>query len=1099
VTSVVSRSTADAAAALGPSWWAPGLTLVERRELADAPPGAGEPGTAAKGERRLARWRNEHRLAESGQFERRLADVELDEDGLLALLTEPPDALAARAAKPRWAGDVERVVGGLDPQRALPEPPADDGLAHAGFVTVVSPFTLAAVERLDAALDHELVDVDALRRGFIVQLNRKLTALASRTLILELNVLRVTGRLTGATPAERFWSFVHHFGRPDGLAALLDEYPVLARMLAQAADQTLRAWLELLDRLAADLGSITGTVFGGADPGRLVEAAFGSGDQHCGGRSVALLRFAGGGRLVYKPRPLAVHDHFNRVLRWFDAALPGLGLRVLTVLDRGEYGWVEFVEHRPCATDADVSAYYRRQGALLALLHTVAASDFHHENLIACADQPVLVDLETLFHPTLPMAGNVVAPDGDPAAAALERSALRVGLLPAVVWGEDGSAMDLSGLGGDRGQRMPFKVTNWSGAGTDEMRVVRVQPEFLGSQNRPKIGGADGDADVEVDPGRHTGDLLDGFRRGYRAVAQRRAEFAELLQSFADDQVRVVARPTQIYGTLLQESTHPDVLRDALDRDKIFDHLWALSAGDPVRERLIRHELADLWAGDVPLFTTRPGSTDVWTSRGVRLPGLLDTSGIAKVTGQLDRLGEDDLRVQEWIIVASMATRPERPRRADSPPADAPPLALAAPSPDAAGPPDPERLLAAARAVADRLAELAYRNERRANWLGLELVKESRWRVQPLRLDVYNGFPGVALFLGQLAGLTGEQRYAELARLALGEVPRLVDEIAELPADARATLSGCGAFGGLAGLAYVLAQLAGQLDEPALPGWLEQFVALAGETVEHDETLDVIGGSAGCIAVMLAMPHVAGALDVARACADRLVERAEPQEHGVAWRTSMDAVEPLTGFSHGAAGIGWALLRFAAATGDARCAATGREAFGYERHQYCSRLANWPDHRVLDGPRDADSSLHAWCHGSAGIGLARASVLAHPPALSNGLSGPDVEIAADLDLAVRSMLAAGPSGNHSLCHGELGNLELLTLAGRADLADVRSRRAAAVLDALERTGPRCGTPAAIPTPGLLAGLAGIGHGLLRLGFADRVPSALLLEPPPEAP
>jgi lantibiotic modifying enzyme len=34
----------------------------------------------------------------------------------------------------------------------------------------------------------------------------------------------------------------------------------------------------------------------------------------------------------------------------------------------------------------------------------------------------------------------------------------------------------------------------------------------------------------------------------------------------------------------------------------------------------------------------------------------------------------------------------------------------------------------------------------------------------------------------------------------------------------------------------------------------------------------------------------------------------------------------------------------------------------------------------------------------------------------------------------------------------------------------------------------------VPTPGLISGLAGIGYGLLRLAFATRVPSVLLLEP-----
>jgi lantibiotic modifying enzyme len=41
-----------------------------------------------------------------------------------------------------------------------------------------------------------------------------------------------------------------------------------------------------------------------------------------------------------------------------------------------------------------------------------------------------------------------------------------------------------------------------------------------------------------------------------------------------DDQARVLLRPTEIYGRLLWESAHPDVLRDALDCDRLLDRLW---------------------------------------------------------------------------------------------------------------------------------------------------------------------------------------------------------------------------------------------------------------------------------------------------------------------------------------------------------------------------------------------------------------------------------------------------------------------------------------------------------------------------------------------
>jgi type 2 lantibiotic biosynthesis protein LanM len=398
---------------------------------------------------------------------------------------------------------------------------------------------------------------------------------------------------------------------------------------------------------------------------------------------------------------------------------------------------------------------------------------------------------------------------------------------------------------------------------------------------------------------------------------------------------------------------------------------------------------------------------------------------------------------------------------------------------------DPERALAAALAVGDRLAESAYRD--RVGWLGLHFAGEAQWLAQPLDLDLYSGYPGVAVFLSQLAALTGEQRYAELARRIVAPIEQLADVFDDQPADP----SRCSAFSSLAGVAYALVHVAANLVAPELAAPVAPLVAVAASGVGEDEALDVIGGSAGGPVAMLSIHQatgLAGALDVARACADRLVETTKPQDAGVAWATAMQATQPLTGFSHGAAGIGWALLRFAAATGDGRYAKVGLDAFAYERSRYRPELGNWPDFRVppVGGPAPAADSLSpmsAWCHGAPGIGLARAD--------SGHLHLP--EVAADLDLALRSLLAAGPSPNLSLCHGQLGNLELLTVAA-ADSPE-RTAWAAHALASFEDQGPVCGTPTGISTPGLMAGLAGIGHGLLRLAFPDRVPSALLLQPP----
>jgi lantibiotic modifying enzyme len=131
----------------------------------------------------------------------------------------------------------------------------------------------------------------------------------------------------------------------------------------------------------------------------------------------------------------------------------------------------------------------------------------------------------------------------------------------------------------------------------------------------------------------------------------------------------------------------------------------------------------------------------------------------------------------------------------------------------------------------------------------------------------------------------------------------------------------------------------------------------------------------------------------------------------------------------------------------------------------------------------------AWCHGAPGVGLARLTALGvreHPDAV------------ADLEAALRST-ATGFGGNDSLCHGDLGNLELFIRArelGRLGSHDsVLANESARLVERITRREWQCGIPGGVETPGLMTGIAGVGFGLLRLALPDRVPSVLSLEAP----
>lgn len=1025
---VASRS-ANTGTGVRPSWWVGGLALAERLPIPAGPPVDQQDNANA----RLSVW-----VGTPGSdigLGARLGSLGIGVADLLRLLSEPADALADRVAEPAWLDLLSDVLTCASPVR--PSPASEDEGDASSLGAALSPF-VRVVEARIGRNNPDRVDLTRI----LDHVGRKLSRIAARTLVVELATARKSGKLSGSDAEDRFADFVSGVATSE-LPGLLARYPVLARLLAQAADHAATAVTELLTRFAADRAEIVATLLDGRDPGRLVDVELGAGDAHQRGRSVAVLRFADGSGVVYKPRSLALQAHFGDLVDWLNGVVAGLRLRSVRTLPRDGYGWLELIRHEHCAQLSDVDRFYHRQGALLALLYALDGTDFHHENLIAAGDQPVLVDVETLFHPTMPPMPTT---GPDPAIARLASSVGRTALLPLMLLGEHG-ALDVSGFGGGQDGLYPTDVVRYRDPGTDRMRLVRRPVEYGGTNaNRPSL------PDRDVDPADYEGALLAGFRAGYDAIVMNRADLLELIRRCADDEIRIIARHTAVYGNLLDESTHPDLLRDGLDRERMFDALW-LDVPDETHLHLIPHEVADLWAGDVPMFTTTPGGTDVWTSDGQRLHQVLARSGLAAVTAKINRLGDVDRGDQDWLIAATMASRDQSVRHHSG---------AAVPESLRASPPDPQRLLTMACELADELVARAMHDDARANWLGMELVDGKHWTVLPLGAGLAEGYCGVAVFLAQLGALSGLSRYPELARKAMAPLPRLLDMLAADPEFA--VQVGAGGFAGLGGICYALARLSSMLDDGDMVRWLAAAVPLVVTADEHAEPANtgVWTGRAGGLAALLAVHAETGlttALKSARTLADRLA---------AAWDEPADRAAD--GMLAGAAGEGWALLRAAEVTGSRRYADAGRTALRHDR-SLAERLA---------GPVDL-----AWCGGLTGAVLA-----------AGALRDPDDETRKRLDEAVTVFGERRPLRDSSLCHGELGVAEaLLTLARDNERAVApRDRGAGLVLGALEQFGPRCGTPRGVVSPGLLSGLAGIGYGLLRLGFADVVPSVLQLDP-----
>jgi type 2 lantibiotic biosynthesis protein LanM len=640
--------------------WYRALTLAERlRAHEDRKQTEALSSEAAQRAERLARkWKSQPPFAGSDLFSQRLLMEGTDEIGWLRILGAASSTLKKDLpVDPGWLREIKQAFSGADHRHVEEDSIAQSGIrGYEGLLAAFAPVIDRACNRLRdsvQSLSRSTMDLPFDSRT-VVQLvlpglALRLLEISSRTLVLELNVARLRGLLKGESPEERFRSYCQLLRNPDVLISLLEEYPVLARLITECAAAWTDACLEFLARLSADWGDLLANFCQGSHPGLLTGIEFGAGDTHREGRSVAVVSFQNGFRLVYKPRSLAVDLHFQELLRWINRRKPQLSFRILNILARSSHGWVEYVSAGSCTTVQEVQRFYQRQGGYLALLYALEAVDIHSENLIAAGEHPVLIDLESLLHPRAEMAGlsdaRHAADDSDP------WTVLRVGLLPFLLFGEaEDKGIDMSGMGYRAGQVSPMGLPRWEDPGTDSMRLIHKQVPLPERCNRPLLGAR------EVSLKDYRADVVTGFTQVYELLVGNRDSLFSRgpLSLFAKDEVRFIARDTQTYGSLLEASYHPDVLRDALERDRLLDLLWIEVENRPELARLIRAEQADLVQGAIPIFTTEPDSPDLWTSTKERIAGFFNHPSLSRVQHRLTIMGEQDLARQVRLIEGAL-------------------------------------------------------------------------------------------------------------------------------------------------------------------------------------------------------------------------------------------------------------------------------------------------------------------------------------------------------------------------------------------------------------------------------------------------------------
>jgi type 2 lantibiotic biosynthesis protein LanM len=939
------------------------------------------------------------------------------------------------------------------------------------FEDLLVPFIEIAKQKLHHRSQHHyhLISEKALaylERGLLKQL----VGLCAFTFELEFAIARSTQssslirqieQLQDHSTKQFYSEFVHRLIE-DGLLNFFQEYSVLARLMTT----TLMFWVdsveEFLSRLAADWHTIQ-TTFAEDTLSSVVALQGALSDSHNNGRSIFILKFDSGLKLVYKPKNLGLEQAYFQLLAWFNDHDVPLPFKLLKVINCSTYGWMEFAEAFPCDDPAEIERFYQRAGMVLCIVYSLRGTDCHYENLLACGEQPVLVDLETLLHHRIWTAQEDTA--SALANEQLQDSVAGTALLPGwqlVPYGQgEGLKLDLSGFGGFAEKTPDHLTLKWQHVNTDNMVIEHEYTKLSPKQNRPFRKG------VTTSPSDYSEAIATGFQQMYRFLIQHRDTLLSAngpLATFAHQKVRLVFRNTSVYFTLLRNSLVPKFLRDGADFSIEFELLsraFVAAETKPPFWALLTAEQRSLEQLDIPYFAAYSDSNALIVNPEQTIASFLTQPSYDDVLSRIRQLSETDLIQQTYIIRGSLYSCINS-KAHDSLPIVADDLVLST------EPATPEALIEGAVAIARLIQQQAiYGADNSATWIGMTYVSSAqRFQMSPVGFNLYDGCCGIALFLAALTVVTQNEEFSDLGLNALQPLLKMLQAT-----DHRKKLVdnlGIGAAYGLGSVIYTLVRVGQLLEQKSLLQMAEQtteLLQLSDPAISRAP--GITRGTAGAILGLLTLHQASPNLTVlahATAMGKQLLN--ERQLSNTGHQIWVSQTEPLTGFLDGTAGIAYALLRLYEVTQDFIFLTAAEEAIAYERSVFLNGSEKNP---AID--------------------------LVLPYLGSSELDPADIrhELDTALSVAQRSIQTVD-----SVCRGNFRDIEFLLIASQSCskplLVKTARQKTAWMMNRFKEDNSFQLLPNLSPdvfNPGFFQGMAGIGYEFLRLASPQHLSSVLL--------
>lgn len=936
------------------------------------------------------------------------------------------------------------------------------------FFNFVKPFLQKTISEVNNKLMiyGDIIDIKLMYNILLKSMTESILHISYKILIYELNLERIEGNLKGDTHEERYDYFNNNvIGKYSDVLNIISKYTVLPKMLCESLKNTVDKFVKSIKHLLEDKCEIEEKFDFKINKIVNIEEM---GDSHNKGETILKFTDEDGRSIIYKPRSLYIDLVFQEMLQFFNKNGILNKFKIMKILQKDNHGWQEYIEYKSCENIEEVNRFFQRQGQYLAIFHILNSKDFHYENIIASGENPFYIDLESLLNPAIDTKENFDNTFAvDKGENMLRNSLLKTMLLP-VLYKSKIYSYDVSGLGAKESNRVKnFQIVNKH---SDDMKVEETYLDLKTDKHIPSIGDIKYYAEDNID------ELLKGFESCYFVILKNKDRIREnFIHKFSKATVRVILRATAVYSKFLVASVHPKYLIDLENRKRLF----SLLSDSKYLRKINDFEYEALENNDIPYFWCRADEKDIYSIYGVKKNFLLKTC-VDEILSKLNNLSNEDYLQQKYFIKNSLQINKCIQKE------DLRSLKLLGLT-DNLNVEEYNRqdFLKEAINIADKMIDTAIKGDDGSiTWITVGMDGYENMNFNVLNETLYSGITGICLFYAYINKLVGDEKYLNMANACLKTI---------LNAKGNNKKVNISAFNGKGSILYCLLNLYLLWHEEWIIDEIKKYLKIIKENIKYDSIYDFLGGCAGTISICLDVYkklNIEEALEVAKLCGNHLVENCSVMEVGCGWKNEYQQTKPVAGLAHGNAGISYSLMKLYKYIKNEKFKNTAIEAIKYEDSLYDAIGNNWIDLRNFEENSIRQDPI-AWCNGAMGIGLGRLFILDYYDS---------DEIRSDYNNALNKTITDSfIEVNYSLCHGDLGNIELpLSAAIKFDDKELKRKvykKAASMIQEIKVKNNnywKCGIPGRYETESFMIGISGIGYELLRL-YNNNIPNILMLD------